>query len=176
MRRGRTASFTGRLSLNIRSPLAAAENELGRLVMNWVVFVRPLGRAGRTPPHGRPATRRSASRVAVPPGRPSAQSSATWGSSGPLPTACLSAPFIPRGNATENRRHGDMRCWDRDSPPRNSNTPHCCRSPTANSKTRHCRCSTMLPRCCRGSPGMPLGTRKLAVSTQAIGSLGLHLR
>ena len=46
------------LALRLHSPLAAAENELGRLVMNWVVFVRPLGRAGRTPAHGRPATRR----------------------------------------------------------------------------------------------------------------------
>ncbi len=38
------------LSLRLRSPLAAAENELGRLVMNWVVllrFVEPPGlRAG----------------------------------------------------------------------------------------------------------------------------------
>ena len=31
MRRGRTASFTGRLGLNIRSPLAAAENKLRRM-------------------------------------------------------------------------------------------------------------------------------------------------
>ena len=35
MRRGRTVSFTGRLSLNVRSLLAAAENKPGRLVMNW---------------------------------------------------------------------------------------------------------------------------------------------
>ena len=32
MRRGRTASFTGRLGLNIRSPLTAAENKLAVLL------------------------------------------------------------------------------------------------------------------------------------------------
>ncbi len=51
MRRGRTASFTGRLGLNIRSPLAAVENAPRRMgAVEWVVllrFVEPPGlRAG----------------------------------------------------------------------------------------------------------------------------------
>ncbi len=41
MRRGRTASFTSRLSLNIRSLLVAAENELRRIgAVEWGVLLR----------------------------------------------------------------------------------------------------------------------------------------
>ena len=164
MRRGRTASFTGRLGLNIRSPLTAAENKLavllrffeppalspsGEAARGWATgrtrkkkalllrlfeprspppphaagcnsselvaliaggelsvmgrcLCDPLGRAGRTPAHGRDAQRLFY--PIAPPGRPSAQSSATWGSSSPLPPRAA-PPFIPRGSATENRGH-----------------------------------------------------------------------
>ena len=67
------------------SPLAAnyyrAQYEIGR-----VFATQRVARAGRLPTGG-PQHAACASRVAVPPGRPSAQSSAIWGSSSLLPTA-----------------------------------------------------------------------------------------
>ena len=39
-------------------------------------------------------------------------------------SAAASPPFIPRGNATENRGHGGLRCWNRATSHRSPRTCH----------------------------------------------------
>ena len=57
----------------------------------------------------------------------------------PRPTP---SPFIPRGNATENRRRGGTRCWDRATSRRNTRARHWHRWPW---KTRYNRRSRRCP-------------------------------
>ena len=63
------------------------------------------------------------------------------------------SPFIPRGNATENRSRGGSFRKDRATSPQNKSSCQGCRRPLKTTRNRCCRYSTVRPRRCCGSPG-----------------------
>ena len=75
----------------------------------------------------------------------------------PIAPACLSSPFIPRGNATESRGRGGPRGWGRGAANGNSSPGRGRRSWRKTSCNRCCRCSLLCPPSSRdrsrGSPG-----------------------
>ena len=99
-------------------------------------------------------------------------------------------PFIPRGNATEDRRHGPSCCWGGVPSRGSTSTCHGSGRPSpvyTPSCTRRCRRGSARPRCCRGSPGRgrsalepaflyPMAVSILSASTPIIGLPRLQVR